>query len=99
MDGNGDREGPLRNQTEQLQGREAEHPEHQVAHHLGGAAHPHGSAAMVILQPAIDPLGCAAFAVTNVFRQAMPDQTLPLRLLLQFLLQPGSISIDTGSGT
>src|ERR1700709_561523 len=75
------RKGPLRNQTKQLQGGETEPPEHQVTHHLGGSAHPHGPAAMVVLQPAIDSLGRAAFAVTNVFRQAMPDQTLPLRLL------------------
>src|SRR5690349_23368520 len=88
-DSTGDCEGPLRNQTKQLQGGETEHPEHQVAHHLGGSTHPHGPAAMVVLQPAIDPLGRAAFAVTNVFRPAMPDQPLPLRLLLQFLLQPG----------
>src|SRR5208282_575771 len=66
--GNGGREGPLRNQTEQLQGGETEHPEHQVTHHLGGPAHPYGPAAMVVLHPAIDPLGGAAFAVTNVFR-------------------------------
>jgi hypothetical protein len=45
---NGNRERPLGNQTEQLQGGETEHPEHQVAHHLGGSAYPDGPAAMVV---------------------------------------------------
>jgi hypothetical protein len=44
---------------------------------------------MVVLQPAMDPFRRAAFAVTNVFRDAVSDPALPLRLLLQFLLQPG----------
>ena len=77
------REGPLCHETEQLQGGETDHAEHQVAHHLGGSAHPHGPATMVVLQPAIDPLHRAAFAVTYVFRHAVPDQALPLRFLFQ----------------
>ena len=64
---------PLRNETHQLQDREAQNSEHQMAHHFVRSAHPHGSPAMVILQSAIDPFGGAAFTVTNLFRHAMPD--------------------------
>ena len=56
---------PLRNQTNQLQDREAENSEHQMAHHLARPAHPHGAAAVVVFQSAIDPLGRAAFTATR----------------------------------
>jgi len=44
---------------------------------------------VVVFQPAIDPLSRAPFTVTNLFRRAMPEATLPLRLVCQFLLQSG----------
>jgi len=53
------------------------------------SAHPYGSTAMVVFQPAIETLRRAALAIANVFRRPVPDQALQLRLLRQFLLQPG----------
>ena len=64
---------PLRNETYQLQDREAQNSEHQMAHHFVRPAHPYGAAAVVVLEPAIDPFGRAAFTVTNLFRHAMPN--------------------------
>ena len=74
---------------------EADHPEHQVAHHLGRPAHPYGATAMVVLQGCVDPFRGAAFAPAYVFCHAMPDLALPLCLLRQFLLQSrGGTRID-----
>ena len=76
---------------------EAEHPEHQVTHHFFRPPHPQRSAAVVVFQPAVDPFGRAAFAVTNLIRHAVPNGPEPFRLQGQFLLQTGrraGIDID-----
>jgi hypothetical protein len=69
----------LRNETYQLQDREAENSEHQMAHHFFRPPHPDGAAAVVVLYAAIDSFGCAAFTVTNLFRHAMPNAALTSR--------------------
>src|ERR1019366_7864114 len=80
---------PLRNEPYQLQDREAQNSEHQMAHHFVRPAHPYGAAAVFVLEPAIDPFGRAAFTVTNLFRHAMPDTVLTSDLVRQFLFQTG----------
>ena len=40
---------PLRNESYQLQDRETQNSEHQVAHHFVRSPHPHGSPAVVVL--------------------------------------------------
>jgi hypothetical protein len=44
-----------------------------------------GAAAVVVLQPAIDPLRRAAFAGTNLFRHAVPNPALTPDVVRQFL--------------
>lgn len=57
----------------QLQDRDAENSEHQMAHHFFRPPQPGGAAAVVVLYAAIDSFRCAAFTVTNLFRHAMPN--------------------------
>src|SRR3954463_13544037 len=76
-------------QAHHLQRGDAEHAEHQVAHHLVCAAHLHAAPTVVVLDGSVDPLGGAAFIVAEVFGEAVSDQTLAPSLLGQFLLQPG----------
>ena len=76
-------------QAQHLQRGDAEHAEHQMAHHLVCAAHLHAAPAVVVFDGRVDPLGGAAFVVAEVFGEAVSDQTLALGLLGQFLLQPG----------
>ena len=44
---------------------------------------------MIVFQPAVDPFGRAAFAVTNLIRHAVPNGLEPFRLQGQFLFQTG----------
>ena len=48
-------------QAHQLQRGDAEHAEHQMAHHLVCAAHLHAAPTVVVLDGSVDPLGSAAF--------------------------------------
>lgn len=54
-------------QMKELDGGQRQEAEHQVAHHLGGAAHANKSSSVVVLQIGVDAFGGAALGEPTLF--------------------------------
>ena len=63
----------LGDESEQLNRGEAEHSEHQMAHHLVWSSHAHVPAAVIVLQGGVDPFGAAALTVTDLLGGGMAN--------------------------
>ena len=85
----------LCNEAQELVGREREHSEHAVAHHLRGAAHADVAAAEFILEAAIDAFTRGAFVIADGFRHLKTNAVQTLGFRSQFLL-PSLVAAGIG---
>ena len=79
--------GSLCDETDDLRNGDDQNAEHQMAHHLRGATHLDGSAAVVVFEVGVDPFGAAALVVADILGGAMADERSTLVFLGQFLLE------------
>ena len=72
----------LRDQSQNLISGQRDDAEHQMAHHLGVAAHADHAPPKLVFQTRIHPLHGGAFAVTHVFGAAIAKELASLLLSL-----------------